>query len=118
VDGIAKADASARADGPFRGKSTEMPLHEPFARQTEFSRSSPVKPSQGIFLTLTTSKLSNLSLAGFAPDVMKDISAANAFDSLPHQGKAGKTLALSRILPTISPRFWRGSFVILCPKQP
>jgi hypothetical protein len=31
---------------PFRGKSIEVPLHEPFTRQTEFSRSSPVKANQ------------------------------------------------------------------------
>jgi hypothetical protein len=35
-----------RAFQPFRGKSIEAPLHEPFTRQTEFSWSSPVKANQ------------------------------------------------------------------------
>jgi hypothetical protein len=31
---------------PFRDKSIEVPLHEPFTRQTERFQSSPVKPGQ------------------------------------------------------------------------
>jgi hypothetical protein len=30
----------------FRGKSIEVPIHEPFTRRNEFSRQSPIKPNQ------------------------------------------------------------------------
>jgi hypothetical protein len=36
---------SARLE-PFRGESMEPPVHEPFTRHAEFSRSSPIKPNQ------------------------------------------------------------------------
>jgi hypothetical protein len=31
---------------PFRGKSIQVPLHEPFTRQTKTFKSTPIKPNQ------------------------------------------------------------------------
>jgi len=33
---------------PFRGKSMELPAHEPFTRRAEFSKSTLIKPDQPI----------------------------------------------------------------------
>jgi hypothetical protein len=43
------AKASATADEPFCGKSTEVPFHEPFTLKTELSQSRLIVPNRVIF---------------------------------------------------------------------